>query len=128
MLLKQARMVHWKKWAAEHECEELKEGAWLNPVQAMLRRKTNGAWTDNHRVVEGEWVQKRLYDIGWSDEKKCKGIKKKARRSTDYITVRRGRRPETRSQTTLENDGKWPRHQRKIGIAKRNRVATSEAS
>ena len=26
MLLKQARIVHWRKWAAKHECEELKEG------------------------------------------------------------------------------------------------------
>ena len=26
MLLKQARMVYGKNWAAKHECEELKEG------------------------------------------------------------------------------------------------------
>ena len=48
----------------------------------MLRRKTKEAWTDKHRnvtrklVVEGGWVQKRLYDIGWSDEKKCRGCNK----------------------------------------------------
>ena len=29
MLLKQVRLVYWKKWAAKHECEELKEGVWL---------------------------------------------------------------------------------------------------
>ena len=51
-----------------HECEELKEGVW--PI--------NESWTDTHRsamrkLVAGEgWVQKRLYDIGWSDEKKCR--------------------------------------------------------
>ena len=50
MLLK-ARMVHWKKWSAKHECEGLKEGFWLEPVQAMLRRKTNGSWTDKDRNV-----------------------------------------------------------------------------
>ena len=33
MLLKQAWTVHWKKWAAKHECEELKEGVWLWPSQ-----------------------------------------------------------------------------------------------
>ena len=44
-------MVHLKKWAAKHECEELKEGVWLEPIQAMLRRKTNEAWTDKHRIV-----------------------------------------------------------------------------
>ena len=26
MLLKQARMFYWKRWAAKHESEELKEG------------------------------------------------------------------------------------------------------
>ena len=35
----------WKKWAAKHECEELKEGVWLEPSQAVLRRKTHDAWT-----------------------------------------------------------------------------------
>ena len=29
MLLQRARTVHWKKWAAIHEYEELKEGIWL---------------------------------------------------------------------------------------------------
>ena len=32
MLLEQASMVYWKRWAAEHECE-------LESIQAMLRRK-----------------------------------------------------------------------------------------
>ena len=48
----------------------------------MLRRKTSEAWTDKHRhvmrklEVEGCWVQKRLYEIGWSDEEKCRGYNK----------------------------------------------------
>ena len=29
MLVKRARSVYWKKWAAKHEYEELKEGTWL---------------------------------------------------------------------------------------------------
>ena len=29
MLQKQARMVYWKRWAAKHDCEELKEGVCL---------------------------------------------------------------------------------------------------
>ena len=64
---------------AKHECEDVKRGAWLEPHQAKLRRKTSEARTDKHRnvtrklVVEGGWVQKRFCDIGWSDEKKCRG-------------------------------------------------------
>ena len=41
MLLEHAKMALWKEWAAKHECEEFKERVWLEPVQAMLRRKTN---------------------------------------------------------------------------------------
>ena len=42
MLLRQAKTVFWKTWAAKHECEELKEGIWLDTMQAMLLRKMNG--------------------------------------------------------------------------------------
>ena len=82
ILLKHARMVHGKRWAAKQECEELTERVWREPIQALLRRKTNAAWTDKHcnvmrkLVVEGGWAQKRLYDIYWSDEKKCRGCNK----------------------------------------------------
>ena len=53
MLLKQAMMVYWKKRAAKHECEELKEGVSLEPIQAMLRRKVSDAWTDKCRKEVG---------------------------------------------------------------------------
>ena len=42
MLLHQARTVYWKKWAAKHELEELKEGVWLEPALTLLRKKTKG--------------------------------------------------------------------------------------
>ena len=82
MFTRQARMAYWRKWAAKHECEELNEGVWLDPIQAMLRRKFDEGWMDKHRnvmrklVVEEGWVQRRLHDIGWSDEKKCQGCAK----------------------------------------------------
>ena len=75
-------MVCWKKSAAKHEHEELKERVWLEPIQAMFRRRTNESLTDKHRhvtrklVVDGGLVQKTLYDIGWADEKKCRGCDK----------------------------------------------------
>ena len=34
--------AYWKKWAAKHEYEELKEGIWLEPTLAWLRRRTKG--------------------------------------------------------------------------------------
>ena len=35
-----ARTVSWKKRAAKHEYEELKDGIWLEPALALLREKT----------------------------------------------------------------------------------------
>ena len=82
MLRKQARPPCWKKWAAKHQYEELKEGVWFVPTEAMLRKKMDDEWTDKHRnvlkklLVEGGWVQKRLFDIGWSNEDKCQRCNK----------------------------------------------------
>ena len=58
------------KWAVKHECEELKEGAWLEPGLALLRKKVKENWTETHRnaarkiFLEGGWTQTRLFDIG----------------------------------------------------------------
>ena len=51
MLMKQAQSIYWRKWAAKHEYEELKQGIWLEPALALLRRKTKDEWTDKHRHV-----------------------------------------------------------------------------
>ena len=50
MLVQRARFENWKKWAAKHEYEELKEGTWLGPMQATLRRRIE-LWTGKHRNV-----------------------------------------------------------------------------
>ena len=42
LLLGQARSTYWSKWAAKHENEELKQGTWLEPALALLRKKTKG--------------------------------------------------------------------------------------
>ena len=66
MLVQSARSVHWKKWAAKHEYEELKEGAWLEPGLAFLRKNVKENWTAKHRNVarkiflEGGWTQRRI--------------------------------------------------------------------
>ena len=77
-LVQRDRSVNWKKWAAKHEHEELKEGVWLEPALALLRKKVRRDWTEKHCDVarrfflEGGWVQKRLFDIGWSDVSQCR--------------------------------------------------------
>ena len=77
MLLQRARSLYWKKLAARHEDEELKEGAWLDPGLVLLRKKVQENWTEKHRNVarkifsEGGWTQKRFFDIGWSDISQC---------------------------------------------------------
>ena len=75
MLLQRAWTVNWKKWAAKQE------GIWPEPL-ALLRKKTKGDWTEKHRnvarklVLEGGWVQQRLFDIGWSDKSECQACHK----------------------------------------------------
>ena len=82
MLLQQVRSVYWKRWTAKHEFEELKEGIWLEFALALLRKKTKGGWTEKHRnvarklVLEGGWVQKKLFDAGWSVESECQACHK----------------------------------------------------
>ena len=72
-----------------HEQEELKEGAWIKPAQALLRKKAKGVWTEKHRNVarkiflEGGWTQKRLFHIGWSDVSQCQACQM-ARRKAGY--------------------------------------------
>ena len=77
MLVQRARSVYWKKWAAKHEHEELKEGAWLEPAVALFRKKAKGVWIEKHRNVArkillgGGWTPKRPFDMGWSDVSQC---------------------------------------------------------
>ena len=76
MLVQRARSVYWKKWAAKHPYEELKEGVWLEPALVLLRKKVKEERTVKHRnvarkILEGGWTQERLIDIGWSDVSQC---------------------------------------------------------
>ena len=81
-VLQRARTVHWKKWAAKHEYDELKEFIWLEPALALLRKKTKEDWIEMHRnvarklLLEGRWVQQTLFDIGLSDESECQACHK----------------------------------------------------
>ena len=77
ILVQRERPVSWKKWAAKHEQEEPKEGAWVEPALALLRKTAKGVWTEKHRNVtrkiflEGGWTQNRLFGVGRSDVSQC---------------------------------------------------------
>ena len=66
----------------KHGCKELKDGAWLEPGQTLLRKKVKENWTEKHRNVarkiflEGGWTQKRLFDVDWSDISQCQACQK----------------------------------------------------
>ena len=63
----------------------------MEPALALLRKKTKEEWTEKHRNVarklalEGGWVQKRLFDIGWSDESKCQACHKEEGTETHML-------------------------------------------
>ena len=45
---------------ARRECEELKVRVWLEPIHAMLQRKTHELWTDKYRHVTASTCHPRL--------------------------------------------------------------------
>ena len=51
-------------------------------ASGLVAPENEGEWTEKHRnvarklVLEGGWVQKKLYDIGWSDESECQACHK----------------------------------------------------
>ena len=69
MLRRQAKEVVGKRWATKHEYEELTDGVWVEPLQALPIRKTNQKMTAKHvnvarkLIVEGGCTQQRLYDL-----------------------------------------------------------------
>ena len=126
MLVQTARSVNWKKWAAKHEYEKLKQGAWLEPGLALLRKKVRENWTEKHRNVarkiflEGGWTQKRLFDIGWSDISQCQACHMEERTEKHmpyhcpkWLTVRRhipeGFRKWEQKAKTWKKEWKWQR-------------------
>ena len=113
-----------KKWAAKHDCEELKG-------RVVLRRKANELWTDQQRkvmrklVVQGGWMQKRLCDTGSLDEMKCRGCIKAestGKHRLYHSPFWRGQKP--------ARLGEWeqrPQRRRKTGLG-RHHVASSGGS
>ena len=96
--------------------------------------RQNEVWKDEHRnvlrklVVEGGWVQKRLNDIGWSDEKNFRGRGKEGRhgRSTHCTTARAGRKSEARCKRNEEMGTKSKNIKEILEVAKKNHDASYE--
>ena len=86
MLVQRARLVYWKKRAGKHEYEELKEGVWLEPALALLRKKVREEWTVNVRcksvssLPHGGWHRKAqalpLFKMARNQAGDCGGVQK----------------------------------------------------
>ena len=67
--MKRARMVYWK--TSKHEREELKERVWAGATQSYASKADQRSVDrqppkcDEEAGVEGDWMLKRLYDIGF---------------------------------------------------------------
>ena len=118
-----------RSWAAKHELEVLKEGAWIEPALAFLLKKTKGVLTEKHRNVareiflEGGWTQKRQFDTRWSDVSKCQACKMEEstekHRLLPLSTMARSRR-------NLQKVGAKSENVERVEVAKRYRCALSQ--
>ena len=78
------------------------------PVFSDVKRELRDSWTAKHRnvmtklVVEGGWVQKRVYDIGWSDDMRRKRQRRRDRSTGCFFPEWK----EARHQM-LDGERKW---------------------
>ena len=99
---------------------ELKEGTWLEPTLALLRRGTKEVWTDTHRnvarklIVEVGWVQGRFSILDGRMKTNAKDVtQKKAQRGTGFITVHAGTKSDVGSQRCQGSGSKNRGHQKR---------------
>ena len=134
MVVQRARSVHWKKWAAKHEYEVLKEGAWLEPGLALLRKKVRENCTEKHRNFarkifwEGGWTQKeiiRYWLVGcWSMSSLPNGGR---HRGAQALPLPRMVRSQTRDSRGIQEVGTKSKNIKEgMEVAKRYRCASSQ--
>ena len=81
MLWKRRRLLTGESGQPNTSVRTSKKGSYLALSKQCCERNEE-RWTDKHRnvlkkiVVEGGWVQKRVYDVGWSNENKFQGCNK----------------------------------------------------
>ena len=96
----------------------------LEPALALLRKNTKVEWTEKHRHVarklflEEGWVQKRPFDIGWSDESEYQACHKEEGTAKhrlyhcpEWHDIRRGFQmlSESGSKARTSKEWKWQR-------------------
>ena len=95
----QGRKIYCRKWATKHEFAELK-AVWFDPIKAVLRRKTNEEWTRTNCGGRRMGAENCCTILTGQMKTRVKDVtKKRARRSTDCITARVGRKSEDRFQS-----------------------------
>ena len=92
MFLRQVRRLYWKTWAAKHECVELKDGLWLEPIQACCEERDNmdtQAPTCDEEVGTGSRLggEKIVRHCSVRRTEMSKMSKKEARRSTQIVSL-----------------------------------------
>ena len=117
--------MYWKEWAAKHEYEELKEGVWLEPALALLRKKVRADWTEKHRSVarkiflEGGLATKIFSTLAGRMEASVKlATWRKAQKSTGYSTAQNGPKSDGRFQRPSQRGSKKRELRRKSGSGK----------
>ena len=133
MLVQRARSVFWEKWAAEHEYEELKEGVWLEPAPALLRKKVREKRTVKLRNVARKisWKEggrKRDFSIlaGRMQVSVKFATRRKAQKSTGFDTVQNGMKSGGRFWRPSESGSKKRESRRKSGSGKEVSSAPSQ--
>ena len=104
--------TYWRKWTAKHEYEEVKEGTWLEPALALLR-KTKDEWTDKHRHV----ARKLVLEGGWVRQMKA-NLSHKVQKSTGFAIVQVGMKSGAKSQRPAGSGSKKRGPQRRNGSGK----------
>ena len=81
-------------------------------------------------LLEGDWVQQRLFIVGWSNESDCQVTKKKTQKSRGSTIVHNGKGSEGRPQRLSESGSKKQGLQRKSGTGKEvsSRILSANAS
>ena len=98
-----ARLFYWETWAARHEHDDLKEGN-VTGASSDSAAKEDKRAVAKTLFLERRWVQKGLFDFGWSDESAKPVTWRKAQKSTGSTIAQNGTRSDGRSHRFSERE------------------------